>query len=96
MTDEFDYERIDIDYENITEEEADRLLRAAGYEPKLVGKFYELIGEHALLKIKFELQGEALDGLLDGLDANTDLRCGLSDRQWKQRIKEARRVSNER
>ena len=96
MTTEYDYERIDIDYENMTEEEVDRLLRAAGYEPKVVGKYYKLVGEHALLKIKYELQGEALSGLLDGLDANTDLRCGLSDRQWEQRIKEARRVSSER
>jgi hypothetical protein len=35
--------------------------------------------------------GEALAGLLDGLDANTDPgRCGLSQQQWDRRVRSAR------
>jgi hypothetical protein len=36
---------------------------------------------------------EALYGLLDGLDANHDERCGLTQEQWDKRIKEARRIA---
>jgi len=72
--------------------EVERQLREAGYEPKLVGKYYQLVADHVFLKIEVERLREALGGLLDGLDANSDLRCGLSDEQWKRRIKTARRV----
>ena len=33
-------------------------------------------------------------GLLDGLDSNYDERCGLTGKEWEQRIIEARRTLN--
>jgi hypothetical protein len=33
---------------------------------------------------------EALRGLLDGLDSNYDERCGLTNEEWNERIKDAR------
>ncbi|MFA5377609.1 MAG: hypothetical protein WC455_17800 [Dehalococcoidia bacterium] len=32
---------------------------------------------------------DALEGLLDGLDANADERCGLTQKQWDKRIHDA-------
>ena len=37
---------------------------------------------------------EALASLLDGLDSNYDERCGLTNKEWEQRISEARTVLN--
>ena len=35
---------------------------------------------------------EVIDGLLDGLDANSDERGGLSQAQWDRRVKYARQA----
>jgi hypothetical protein len=35
---------------------------------------------------------EALNEILDGLDANYDERLGLTNQQWEQRIKNARQA----
>jgi hypothetical protein len=38
---------------------------------------------------------EALEGMLDGLDANVDERCGLTNQQWDKRLSQARKVLDE-
>ena len=37
---------------------------------------------------------EALASLIDGLDSNYDERCGLTNKEWEQRISEARTALN--
>ena len=37
---------------------------------------------------------DGLMSLLDGLDSNYDERCGLTSKEWEQRIKEARATLN--
>lgn len=36
---------------------------------------------------------DALDSLLDGLDANYDERCGLTSQQWNARVRAVRAVA---
>lgn len=43
---------IDIDYDNITSEEAERILREHGYDPGLVGKYYALVAENTILRVE--------------------------------------------
>ena len=35
---------------------------------------------------------EAIIGLLDGLDSNSDERCGLKQEEWEKRIQKARKA----
>ena len=49
----------------------------------------------AKLVVAEKRAAELEDGLmllLDGLDSNYDERCGLTNKEWEQRISEARRT----
>jgi hypothetical protein len=75
-----------------TPEYVERILDDA---PAEAGSFFVAIADahNAALAAEQErvkVLVEALEGLIDGLDANGDERCGLSDEQWRKRIKEAR------
>ena len=48
------------DFEPITEEEIDSLLRKHGYSPDMVGKYYALVAEHSMLKSKYKIAYDAL------------------------------------
>ena len=55
-------------------------------------KNYALEAEVADLEAKFANLRGAMYGLMDGLDANYEDRCGLSNDQWEQRIRFARSI----
>ena len=46
--------------------------------------------EAAALRRQLAEAQEVVDGLLDGLDANCDERCGLTNAGWEKRIARAR------
>ncbi len=58
--------------------------------PIYVKAVVELDADIARLTEANRVMREALDGLLDGLDANVDERSGLTNEQWEQRIAFAR------
>jgi len=55
----------DVDYDNISQEEVEQQLRAEGYDPALVGKYNQLVAEHAILKRKFECEIQRLKNELN-------------------------------
>ena len=54
---------IDIDYDNMSNDEVERLLRSAGYDPKLVGKYYALVAENTILRQERDLLREAVEAV---------------------------------
>jgi hypothetical protein len=56
-------EPIEVDYENMTSEQADKVLREHGYDPKLVGKYYALIAESTILRQERDLLREEMTGI---------------------------------
>ena len=53
----------EIDYETMSQEEVDRQLREAGYDPRLVGKYYQLLADYTVLQAKVDAQQEELGRL---------------------------------
>jgi hypothetical protein len=56
---------------------------------ELLDRIAALEAENAELKRQLTEAREAVGDLLDGLDANTDERCGLTPKQWVDRIARA-------
>jgi hypothetical protein len=65
---------------------AAQLLRACEEIEILMTTLYDY---EALQKENIKLK-EIIERLLEGLDANNDFDAGLTDKQWAERIKEAR------
>jgi len=52
---------IDLDYETMSQEEVDRQLREAGYDPRLVGKYYQLLADYTVLQAEVDRMRVALE-----------------------------------
>ena len=59
---------------------------------RIIVKNYVLDAEVADLEAKVANVRGAQYGLLDGLDANYEERCGLSNDQWEKRIQFVRSI----
>jgi hypothetical protein len=62
------------------------------WEVDYYAEILDLRQENQRLRERIILLGCAIEDLLDGLDSNYDERCGLSSREWDERIANARQI----
>ena len=72
----------------------DKLLIELDRVKRLIAEWFKLHDRAIAAEKRVAELEDALMSLLDGLDSNYDERCGLTNKEWEQRISEARTVLN--